>query len=291
MSMQNPFALKKQQCTRKRGTNIFVMQHLLLTLLLFATAAHAINVAGITYDLDRLKLQEVVFLNSSEFKTEPVLHVVINHFTENFDTVGASVMKPWHYVLLTGEGSVFYSQVISIKDKSSTKPTPLLIGQNPITCYELHCTDSTCFCVDLSDHFRFVSFDPVTGNVSVAIDLGHAFIGVDEFQSAFDRSNLVGYYVLLDAEMTGSMYAVSFRSGEVNMLAGEFYQNGSSAEAYCFDHALGLLIGTNHPKGGLVAFQPSSNSTLVLLQRDLWGITSNPPACAGGELLVQIVDW
>ena len=267
------------------------MYRLFIVLLLFTTAAHAINVAGITYDLDKVKLQEVVFLNSSEFKQEPVLHVVIKHFTENFDTVGASVMMPWHYVLLTGEGNVFYSQVISIKDKTSTKPTPLMIGQTPITCYELHCSTSMCFCVDLSDHFRFVSFDPVTGNVSIAIELSGAFSGVDEYQSAFDRRNLVGYYVLLDSVLAAKMYAVDFRSGEVNAIADGFYQNGSSADAYCFDSTLGLLIGTNHPQGGLVAFEPSSNSTNILLQRDLWGITSSPPVCAGGELLVQIVDW
>ena len=264
-----------------------------LLLLLLATVACAINVASITYDLERLKLQEVLFLNTSEFKKEPVVHVVIDHFTENFDAVGASVMKPWHYVVLTGEGNVFYSQVISIKDKSSTKPTPLMIEGNAITCYEMHCSDATCFCADLSvsDHFRFLSFNPATGNVSVAIDLGGSFMGLDEYQSAFDRRNLVGYYVLLDRDMLGGMYAVNFRTGEVNILADGFYKNGSSAEAYCFDSALGLLIGTNHPEGGIVAFEPSSNSTSVLLQRNLWGITSSPPACAGGELLVQIVDW
>ena len=272
---------------RAAGTANMSMLCLLLLIVLIYDV-HAINVASITYDLEKIKLQEVLFLNTSEFKAEPVVHVVIGHFTENFDTVGASVMKPWDYVVLTADGDVFYSQVISIKTKSSTKPTPLMNGQNPITCYELHCSASICYCADLSFH-RFVSFDPVTGNVSTAIDFGGAFSGLVEFQSAFDRQNLVGYYVLLDMNLVGTMYAVNFRTGQIDVLADGFYNNNT--EAYCFDSSLGLLIGTNHPEGGLVAFNPSSNATTVLLQRDLWGITNSPPACSGGEILVQVVDW
>jgi hypothetical protein len=264
------------------------MQGIFFFLLLLACVAKAINVASITYDLDKVKLQEVLFLNTSEFKTEPVVHVVIEHFPENFDTVGASVMKPWDYVVLTAEGNVAYSQVISLKTKHSTKPTPLMDGQDPVGCLELHCSASACYCIDL-DHHRFVSFDPITGNVSTAIDFGGSFMGLTEFQSAFDRQHLVGYYVLLDMNFSGTMYAVNFRTGQIDVLADGFYNNNT--EAYCFDSSLGLLIGTNHPSGGLVAFDPASNSTTVLLQRDLWGITSSPPACSGGELLVQVVDW
>jgi hypothetical protein len=267
------------------------MGRMLASLLLVVAAltrANAINVVGITYDLEKLKLQEVLHLNTSEFKTEPVLHVDIEHFPANFDTVGASVMKPWEYVVLTGEGNVFYSQVISLKNKTSTKPVPLMNGQDPITCYELHCSSNTCFCVDLTLH-RFVSLNPYSGNVTTVIDFAGAFSGLVEYQSAFDRRNLVGYYVLADINMDASMYVVNFRTGEWAPVADGFYNNNT--EAYCFDDSLGLLIGTGHPEGGIVAFEPSSNSTTVLLQRDLWGITESPPACAFGELLVQIVDW
>ena len=273
---------RTHHCTRKK------MQGIACCLLFLACVANAINVASITYDLDKIKLQEVLFLNTSEFKKEPVVHVVIDHFTENFDTVGASVMKPWEYVVLTAEDNVAYSQVISLKTKHSTKPTPLMDGQDPVGCLELHCSASTCYCVDLNRH-RFVSFDPVTANVSTAIDFSGAFTGLTEFQSAFDRQHLVGYYVLLDSNFSSAMYAVNFRTGKIDVLADGFYNNNT--EAYCFDTSLGLLIGTNHPDGGLVAFDPASNTTTVLLQRNLWGITSSPPACSGGELLVQIVDW
>jgi hypothetical protein len=264
------------------------MHRLLLSLLAFAAVAHAINVASVTYDLDKLKLQEVLFLNTSEFKTEPVTHTVIAHFTENFDTVGASVMRPWEYVVLTADGDVVYSQVISVKDRTSTKPVPLMDAQNPVQCSELQCSSSTCFCIDLSQH-RFVSFDPVTGNVSTAIDFAGSFSGLVEFQSAFDRRHNVGYYVLLDKVLASAMYSVNFRSGAIDVLPGAFFNNNT--EAYCFDPSLGLLLATNHPAGGIVAFDPATNATTVLLQRDLWGITSSPPACSGGEMLVQIVDW
>ena len=204
------------------------MRFCLLLLIVLIYDVHAINVASITYDLEKIKLQEVLFLNTSEFKAEPVVHVVIGHFTENFDTVGASVMKPWDYVVLTADGDVFYSQVISIKTKSSTKPIPLLNGQNPITCYELHCSASACYCADLNSH-RFVSFDPVTGNVSTAIDFGGAFSGLVEYQSAFDRQNLVGYYVLLDMSLVGTMYAVNFRTGQIDVLAKSLCQRHQKA--------------------------------------------------------------
>ena len=61
---------------------------------------------------------------ANEFGAAPVLHVDIRRFTDNFDTVGASVMRPWEYVVLTGEGDVFYARVVSLRNKSSTKPVP-----------------------------------------------------------------------------------------------------------------------------------------------------------------------
>jgi hypothetical protein len=257
-------------------------------LLVLVTFASALNVASITYDLDKVKLQEVLFLNSSEFKTEPVVHVIIDRFPENFDTVGASVLKPWSYVVLTAEGDVVYSQVISLKDKSTTKPVALVDGQDYISCFEMHCSSETCFCADLTQH-RFVSFDPATGNVSTSVDFTDAFSGLVEFQSAFDRKNLIGYYVMLDKTLVSGMYAVNFRTGGWSPLADGFYSNAT--EAYCYDSTLGMLIGTNHPQGGLFAFDPSSNATAVLMERDLWGITSSPPACDNGQLLLQVVDW
>jgi hypothetical protein len=290
--LQHLFPLRQfaKMALNQQTNNMFTCRmlrvHLLLLLLTYV--ANGLNVASVTYDLEKLKLQEVLFLNTSEFKTEPVVHVVIDHFTENFDTVGASVMQPWEYVVLTGEGDIYYSQVISLKTKSSTKPAPLMDGQNPVGCAEVHCSASNCYCIDIDSH-RFVSFDPVIGNVTTAIDFGTAFIGLVEYQSAFDRRNAVGYYVLLDSNFVGAMYSVDFRTAQIELLPGEFYNNNT--EAYCFDPSLGLLIGTNHPRGGIVAFEPASNSTLVLLQRDLWGITESPPVCSGGELFVQIVDW
>jgi hypothetical protein len=270
------------------------MQRVLASLLLVAGAlalANAINVVGVTYDLEKLKLQEVLHVNTTELKEKtgpPVLHVDISHFPDNFDTVGASVMAPWEYVVLTGEGDVFYSQVIYLKNKTSTKPVPLMHGPDAITCFELHCSSTDCFCIDLTLH-RFVSLNPFSGNVTTVIDFSGAFSGLVEYQSAFDRQKLIGWYVLADSNMQASMYEVNFRTGLIAPIADGFYNNNT--EAYCFDASLGLLIGTGHPDGGIVAFEPSSNSTTVLLQRDLWGITESPPACAGGELLVQIVDW